>query len=158
MAATLVALVLTEGYSDKAIIPVPGDRPTIGFGSTFREDGSAVQMGDKTTPPLALARAFKDVQAYEGAVKKCVKVPLHQWEYDAYIDHAYNIGTGAFCSSTLVKKLNAEDYDGACKEILVWYRFNGFDCRTPGNKVCSGLWTRRLADYKTCIGPVDEGK
>ena len=52
-AAALVGLVLREGYSDRAIIPVKGDVPTLGFGSTTRADGSLVRLGDTTTPPQA---------------------------------------------------------------------------------------------------------
>jgi lysozyme len=138
-ASALVGLALHEGYSDRAIIPVPGDRPTIGFGTT---DG--VQMGDRITPPQALSRALNDVQKFEGALKQCVKVPLHQHEYDAYVSLAYNIGPTAFCGSTLVRKLNAEDYDGACKEILRWDRFKG--------QPLKGLTVRRQKEYLTCIG------
>lgn len=150
-AAALVGIVATEGYSDKAIIPVPGDKPTIGFGSTTRADGSPVQMGDKTTPPKALARALQDVQAFEGALRQCVTVPLHQHEYDAYISFAYNVGPAAFCESSLVKKLNALDYAGACAEILRWRYFQGKDCSLSVNK-CGGLWLRRNAEYRLCLG------
>lgn len=138
-ATALVGLVMHEGYSDHAIIPVPGDVPTLGFGST--ED---VKMGDRTTPPKALARTLTDVQKYEGAVKKCVKVPLHQHEYDAYIQLAYNIGPTAFCNSTLVHKLNAGDYAGACTAILSWNHFKG--------KPLRGLTIRRQKEYQLCNG------
>lgn len=150
-AAALVGIVATEGYSDKAIIPVPGDKPTIGFGSTTRADGSPVQMGDKTTPPKALARALQDVQTFEGALRQCVTVPLHQHEYDAYISFAYNVGPAAFCDSSLVKKLNALDYAGACAEILRWRYFQGKDCSLGVNQ-CGGIWLRRNAEYKLCLG------
>lgn len=116
-AAGLVGLVGYEGYTDKAVIPIPGDVPTIGFGTT---DG--VKLGDKTTPPAALARALRDVEVKEAAIKRCVHVPLYQYEYDVYVAFAYNIGTGAFCSSTLVRKLNAGDYAGACAEISRWVK------------------------------------
>ena len=138
-AAALVGIVASEGYTDRAVIPVPGDVPTIGFGTT-----EGVKMGDTTTPPKALARALQDVGRYEGAVKQCVKVPLHQHEYDAYVSLAYNIGSGAFCGSTLVRKLNAEDYPGACLEILRWDRFKGQPLR--------GLTIRREREYRQCIG------
>lgn len=138
-AAALVGIALHESYTSQAIIPVPGDKPTIGFGST---DG--VKLGDKITPPKALQRALQDIQQYEGAIKRCVKVPLHQWEYDAYTSLTYNIGAGAFCSSTLVRKLNAEDYEGACKEILRWDRFQG--------KPLAGLTKRRQAEFQQCVG------
>lgn len=138
-AAALVGLVAHEGYTDKAVIPIPGDVPTVGFGTT-----EGVKMGDKTTPVKALARAYSDITKFEGAVKKCVTVPLHQYEYDAYISLAYNIGTGNFCSSTLVKKLNAQDYEGACREIPRWDRAKG--------RVVKGLTQRRETEYKKCIG------
>lgn len=138
-AAALVGIALHEGYRDTAYIPVPGDVPTIGFGTT---DG--VKLGDKITPPQALVRALTDIQKFEGALKQCVTVPLHQHEYDAYISLSYNIGSGAFCKSTLVRKLNAGDYAGACKEILRWDKFKG--------KPLRGLTLRRQQEYRLCTG------
>ena len=138
-AFALVGIASHEGYTDKAVIPIPGDVPTIGFGST-----EGVKLGDKTNPVAALQRTMRDIGTKESAVKKCVKVPLYQHEYDAYISLAYNIGTGNFCSSTLVKKLNQQDYAGACKEILRWDRAQG--------RVVKGLTVRRQAEYKLCIG------
>lgn len=138
-ASALVGIALHEGYSDTAIIPVPGDVPTIGFGTT-----GGVKPGDRITPPRALARALTDAQKFEGAIKHCVTVPLHQHEYDAYVSLSYNIGTGAFCGSTLVKKLNQQDYAGACGQILVWDKFKG--------KPLRGLTVRRQAEYKLCMG------
>lgn len=138
-AAALVGITQHEGYTDHAVRPVPGDVPTIGFGTT-----TGVKMGDKITPPVALARALSDVQKFEGALKQCVTVPLHQYEYDAYVSLAYNIGAASFCKSTLVKKLNAEDYPGACAEILKWDRFQG--------KPLAGLTKRRQDEYRQCMG------
>lgn len=138
-AFALVGIATHEGYSDKAIIPIKGDVPTIGFGST-----GGVKMGDKTTPVQALQRTMRDIEVKESAVKKCVKVPLYQYEYDAYISLAYNIGTGNFCGSTLVKKLNTQDYAGACKEILRWDRAQG--------RVVKGLTIRRQKEYAQCTG------
>lgn len=152
-ATALVALVASEGYSDKAIIPVPGDVPTVGFDSTTRDDGSPVQLADRTTPPKALGKALRDVQAYEGKLKGCVTVPLTQGEYDAYVDMAYNVGPTAFCGSNLVRLLNAGDYDGACAQILRWRFFKNKDCSLAENKrLCGGLWTRRQAENKQCLG------
>lgn len=138
-ASALVGLAVFEGYKDRAYIPIPGDVPTLGFGTT-----EGVKMGDKIDPVTALQRKLADIQKFEGAVKQCVKVPLHQHEYDAYLQLSYNIGSGAFCRSTLVRKLNSGDYAGACKEILRWNRASG--------KVVPGLTKRREAEYKLCIG------
>ena len=138
-ATALVSLALFEGYRDKAYVPVAGDVSTIGFGTT-----EGVKPGDTITPPKALERALYDVQKFEGALKRCVRVPLHQYEYDAYVSLAYNIGPGAFCGSTLVRKLNEQDYIGACQQILVWDKFKG--------KPLRGLAIRRQAEYQQCMG------
>lgn len=138
-AAGLVGIANREGYTDKAVIPIPGDVPTIGFGTT-----EGVKMGDRTTPPKALERALRDVGKYEGAIKRCVTVALHQYEYDAYVSLAYNIGAGAFCNSTLVQKLNAADYAGACAEISKWDK--------AGGRVVPGLSSRRAVERTKCEG------
>ena len=137
-ATALVALALSEGYTPRAVQPLPGDKPTIGFGTT---DG--VRMGDTITPPKALERKLRDVQAFEGAIKQCVRVPLSQGEYDAYVSLAYNIGSRAFCNSTLVRELNDGNYTAACAQILRWDRFKGQQIR--------GLTLRREREYQTCI-------
>jgi lysozyme len=136
-AVALVGIAGWEGYKSAAYIPVPGDVPTIGFGTTH-----GVKMGDTIDPVTALQRKIRDVEKFEGAIKQCVTVPLFQHEYDAYLSLAYNIGPQAFCRSTLVRKLNAGDYAGACKEILRWDRFQG--------KPLAGLTKRRQSEYLQC--------
>ena len=138
-AVGLVSLLGYEGYSNNAYIPVKGDVPTIGFGTT-----EGVKIGDTITPEKAVERAYRDIYKTETAIHKCVNVPLTQKEYDAFTSLAYNIGTSAFCKSTLVKKLNARDYDGACSEIKRWVYFKG--------KVNQGLVNRREKEYRTCMG------
>jgi lysozyme len=137
-ASALVGIAVSESYRDTAYIPVKGDVPTLGFGTT-----AGVKMGDRTTVERALVKLLADANEYERAVKRCVTAPLYQYEYDAYMSLTYNIGPGAFCHSTLVKKLNATDYPGACKEILRWDK--------AGGKVLPGLVKRRRAEYETCI-------
>ena len=138
-AAGLVGIAGYEGYSDEAYIPITGDVPTIGYGST-----TDVQMGDTITPPKALERLMRDVGVAESAIGRCVKVPLYQHEYDAFASFAYNIGSEAFCSSTLVRKLNAGDYSGACQELKRWVYVDG--------RKVQGLVNRRDEEYKTCMG------
>ena len=140
-AAVLVGIALEEGFTSKAVIPVPGDVPTIGFGTT-----EGVKKGDVITPERALVRLLSDADKFSEGVKKCTAVPLYQHEFDAYVSLAYNIGTGAFCNSTLVKKLRTYDYEGACKEILRWDKFKG--------EPLKGLTHRRQREYKLCMGNV----
>ena len=136
-ATGLVSLLQSEGYTSRAVIPIKGDVPTIGFGTT-----AGVKMGDTITPQVAVSRALSDVSKFEGALKRCVKVPLTQGEYDAYLSLSYNIGSGAFCGSTLVRKLNASDYAGACEQVLVWDK--------AGGRRVQGLTARRHREYAQC--------
>jgi lysozyme len=138
-ASALVSIAVHEGYRGEAYRPVPGDVPTIGFGTT---DG--VKPGDRIEPVQALVRKLQDVQRFEGALRQCVRVPLHQHEYDAYLSLAYNIGPNAFCTSTLVRRLNAGEYAAACAEILRWDKFQGQPLR--------GLTLRRQQEHRQCLG------
>jgi lysozyme len=143
-AAGVVGLWNHEGWTERAVIPVKGDVPTVGPGLTKRPDGSPVRMGDTVTPIEGAKRSLAHIQKDEAAIKRCVTVELHQYEYDAYVSLAYNIGPTAFCGSTLVKKLNSRDYAGACAEILRWDRFQG--------KPLRGLTLRRQQEYRQCLG------
>lgn len=141
-ASTIVGIATQEGYKEAAYIPVPGDVPTIGFGAT-----QGVKLGDKTTPVRALNRLLDEVDSvYAQGVRRCVTVPLYQHEFSAYVSLTYNIGVANFCSSTLVKKLNQEDYSGACQEIERWNK--------AGGRVLQGLVNRRKEERAICEGSV----
>lgn len=144
MAASLIAgIKVHEGYSEKAYRPLPTDVPTIGYGTTKYSDGSSVKIGDKVTRKQAEELLANDIQGFRKAMIACIKVPLTEGEAEAYTSLTYNIGSSAFCNSTLVKKLNAYDYQGACQEILKWDKFKG--------KPLRGLTIRREAEYDICI-------
>jgi lysozyme len=138
-AAGLIGIATHEGYTSKAIIPVPGDKPTYGYGTT-----SGVKMGDTVTPDRALAYLQRDIGVAETALKRCIKVPIAQREWDVYVSFAYNVGTKAFCDSTLNKKLNAGDYVGACNELTKWVYVKG--------RVVKGLQNRRAEELRKCLG------
>jgi lysozyme len=139
-AAALVAIAAHEGYRGEAYIPVKGDRPTLGFG-----DAQGVKPGQRTDPVRALIRLGSQAQAFQVAMRECIgDVPLHQHEWDAYVSLTFNIGEGAFCKSTLVRKLKAGDHGGACAEILRWDRFQG--------RPLAGLTKRRQQEHVMCKG------
>lgn len=138
-ASAYVSVAGYEKYRGVAYMPTPNDVPTVGFGETH-----GVKLGDKTTVDRALVQLLVSTEKTADAVRSCVDAPLFQYEFDAYVSLTYNIGAGNFCGSTLVKKLNALDYAGACKEILRWNRQKGV--------VLKGLTIRREAEYRTCSG------
>lgn len=158
-AAGLVSIANLEGFRSEAYIPVPGDVPTIGFGST-----AGVEMGDIISVPQALDRLMRDVGKAESAIAKCVTVPLTQGEYDAFTSFVFNLGERHFCGSTLVKKLNTGDYDGACAELKRWtcgpdptgrYAKQNPDHKCgKGKAPLPGLISRREKEFQMCM----EGK
>lgn len=150
-AAGLVGLVAHEGYTDKAVFPTQGDRPTVGFGSTFRDDGSPVRRGDIITPQQAFARTLAHIQKDERGIKACVTAPLHQAEYDTMVDFSYQYGVKALCGSSIVSNANAGRYADSCKSYLLYKLAAGYDCSTPGNKRCSGVWKRSQERHAACM-------
>lgn len=147
-ASTLVGIAVHEGYREEAYVPVKGDVATIGFGTT-----AGVKMGDKTTPERSLVRLLDEIEGvYAAGVKRCVKVPLYQHEYEAYVSLAYNIGTGAFCRKALPGKppnlidlINAGRYAEACERIDAFVY-------GPGRKKLPGLIKRRAKERALCEG------
>lgn len=89
---------------------------------------------------------------------RCVATPISFDEWAAYGHFSYNVGTRAFCQSTLVKKLNAGDRRGACREMGRWtfIRKGGVmvNCRDPKHK-CGGLPKRRDYEVDMCLEGVD---
>jgi len=80
----------------------------------------------------------RDVQRFEIAVNELVTVPMTQGMLDALISFSFNLGVGSLKSSTLLKKLNAADLDGAANEFLKWNQAKG--------KVLDGLTERRKSE------------
>ena len=137
-ASLLVGVVLHEGYRDTMYYDSAGV-PTIGPGRT-----EGVKPGQRTTVEREVVLLLKDLDSRKRDIAACVQVPLYQWELDAAMSLAYNIGVKAFCGSTMVKRWNAGDYAGGCAEIKRWVY--------AGGKKLRGLVTRREAEYRLCMG------
>ena len=150
-AAAFVALVAHEGWTDRAVIPVKGDVPTVGPGLTKRADGSPVQMGDTIKPVEGIKRSLAHIQKSETALKRCVTGPVSQAEYDLLVDFAYQYGEAATCKSGMVRAINAGDYAGSCEAYLRYRFVAGYDCSTPGNRRCIGVWNRTKERHAKCL-------
>lgn len=150
-AAAFSAWKMHEGYSDVAIIPVQGDVPTLGHGSTRYEDGTRVKMGDRITPERAevLARNLlkEDERLFVASIPNA---HLTQGEFDVYMDFIGQYGIGAWNKSSMRKHINAGSYYAACKSLLKYRFFAGYDCSTPFNKRCPGVWSRQLDRFNQC--------
>ncbi|WP_286920074.1 MULTISPECIES: glycoside hydrolase family protein [Pseudomonas] len=143
----------SEGFTDVAVIPTKGDVPTIGHGSTRWEDGTPVKMGDTITRQRAevLARTLNS-KAEKQFAASLPGVKLHQEEFDLYMDFVGQYGMGNWRPSSIRRDLLAGNYVQACNDLLKYKFAAGYDCSTPGNKRCWGVWQRQLERHAKCIG------
>lgn len=119
----------------------PANVPTIGVGSTFYEDGRRVSLAD---PPITQDRAKQLLMwELEHCLPKVLRLcpALRDWgdkAMGAILDFAFNCGTGNLQASTLRRRINADDVDGAKLELMKWTR--------GGGRVLPGLVRRRAAE------------
>jgi len=132
------AIKTREGLRLKAYPdPATGGSPwTIGYGST----GIGVMKGLVITEAEAESMLLNDLDHFERGVMSLVRVPLSQCQFDALVSFAYNVGLTNLRTSTLLRKLNKQDYDGAANEFPRWTFAAG--------KVMQGLVVRRASERK----------
>ena len=140
-----------EGFRDRPYL-CPAGHWTIGFGMTRYPDGRAIAPGD---PPITREEAAEMLRTlaerlWENIAPR-LKRPAAPNQTAAMLSLAYNIGAGAFLASTLLKKFNAGDTDGAADEFLRW------DKARVGGKVVvlPGLTVRRKAERALFLGETD---
>lgn len=147
------ATALKEGYTSKPIIPVKGDVPTIGNGTTVYCDGRKVTLKD---PGISKAEALKQLKCHIEKNAPAFNQSLHnikvsQIEYDVYNDFVYQYGINAWRSSSMLKNLKTGQYMQACKSLLKYKYAAGRDCSIRSNG-CYGVYTRQLERYNKCMG------
>jgi len=122
------------------IYPDQAGKRTIGYGHLLLP-GEDKQFANGIDAETAQALLAKDIGIAEGAIRRLVKTPLSQQEYDALVSLAYNIGTGkdGFAGSTVLKKLNEGDYPAAADAILMWDKITQGGAKIKSN----GLAERR---------------
>ncbi|MEE8628189.1 MULTISPECIES: lysozyme [Methylobacterium] len=114
------------------------DLPTVCYGET-----RGVALGMRFTKAQCDAMLVKALGEFaDTSVERCVKVPIPDPVYVAFLDLAYNIGAGAFCKSTVVRRWNAGDRAGACDALLLFNR--------AGGRVVPGLTARRQRERALC--------
>jgi lysozyme len=124
-----------EGLRLRAYI-CPSGLPTIGYGATFYENGSRVQMGDVITIDRADKLLYLQVKLFADEVKRIVKSELNENMLGALTSFCFNVGGARFAGSTLAKKANANPNDPTIRaEFMRWTR--------GGGKVLPGLVKRR---------------
>ena len=124
----------------------PAGVVTIGYGCT-----EGIRMGMVWTHDQAEAALRVEIAKFAAAVTRLVTVPMNQNQYDALVSFAYNCGEGALAHSTILRKFNAGDADGAAQAFGMWVK--------GGGRVLPGLVTRRAREaalFRTSAEAADE--
>jgi lysozyme len=116
--------------------PDTGGIWTIGFGSTINKDtGQAIKQGDKIDVATAERWLKQDIAEREKKIKGLIKVPVTANMKAALVSLAYNIGTGAFASSTLLRLLNSgADKKLVADQFLRWNKVQGKEVKGLTNR------------------------
>ena len=116
--------------------PDTGGIWTIGYGNTINKDtGQAIKQGDKIDLATAERWLKQDIAEREKYIKPLIKVPITENQKAAIISLAYNIGTGAFAKSTLLRLLNqGADKKLVADQFLKWNKVKGFEVKGLTNR------------------------
>ena len=116
---------------------------TIGYGHT----GSDVGPTTVITKEKAVELLKRDLERFEACISSSVVWPISQYQFDALVALAFNIGASAFCRSTLLRYLNQGNVLEAYRQFAAWNKVN--------KKVCNGLTRRRLAESELFLRGMD---
>ena len=129
-----------EGYRAKPYL-CPANVATIGYGSTYYADGRKVTLEDAPMDePTARALLMIELEHtyLPGVLRNCPGLITDVRKCNAIVDFCYNLGTGRLQTSTLKRKINANDWEGAKEQLMLWTK--------GGGKVLPGLLKRRTAE------------
>jgi len=129
-----------EGFRSKPYV-CPAGYSTIGYGTVFKPDGTRVTMEDA---PITKAQA-EDWLVSElknnylaGVLKASPNLVVYPEIWGAMGDFAYNLGVARYRASTLRKRINAQDWEGAKDQLMRWTK--------AGGRELPGLVRRRKAE------------
>lgn len=132
-----------EGFRSSAYI-CPAGVWTVGYGTT-RINGRPVNASDRVSEAQAEDFLRYDLSQFEAAVNRLVTVPLSHNQFAALVSFVYNCGAGAFAGSTLLRLLNAGDYQGAADQFGRWNQ--------GGGVILAGLVRRRQEERALFLKP-----
>lgn len=129
-----------EGFRSKPYL-CPAGIATIGYGSTYYANGQKVTLQDVAIDePTAKALLVHELNHtyLPGVLRNCPGLLAEERRCNAIVDFCYNLGVGRLQTSTLKRKINAQDWEGAQEQLMLWTR--------GGGKVLPGLVRRREAE------------
>ncbi|MEI7515639.1 MAG: lysozyme [Betaproteobacteria bacterium] len=129
-----------EGFRSKPYL-CPANVPTIGYGSTYYANGVKVTLNDApTTQEEAHVLLMHELEHtyLPSVLRQCPILATDERKCNALISFTYNLGCGRLQTSTLKRKINASDWEGAKEQLMLWNK--------GGGKVLAGLTKRRVAE------------
>lgn len=112
--------------------------PTIGWGNTMWADGTPVADGDECTLDEANQLFYTEIDEFAEGVARLIKTEITQNMFDALVCFAFNVGLGNLKNSTLLKVVNAGQFDQVREQFMRWNK--------AGGKELPGLTKRRSAE------------
>lgn len=131
-----------EGLRLKPYI-CPAGYPTLGYGTVFKPDGTKVTMEDASiTKEIAEEWLISELERnyLPGVLKASPSLIARPRVLGAMTDFAYNLGVARYRGSTLRKRVDEQDWEGAKEQLMLWTR--------GGGKVLPGLVKRRQAECR----------
>ncbi|WP_417475314.1 lysozyme [Leisingera sp.] len=122
-------------------------RDIVGVWTVCYGETKGVTPGDRYSKAECDAMLAREIVKYEAALDRCLSAEVPAGMKIALVSWTYNVGAGAACRSTLVRKANAGDLRGACNELPRWNRAEG--------RVIRGLTNRRLSERSMCLRALD---
>ena len=111
-----------EGYQSSAYIDTNGV-PVIGYGLSH-VGGKSVKIGDRISPTQAEKALNQHLKEIHQELNQVLEVRLNESQFSALASISFNVGVGAIKNSTLLRKINHQDYAGAANEFLRWDKAN----------------------------------
>lgn len=129
-----------EGFRSKPYL-CPAGVATIGYGSTYYGNGTKVSLSDAPiSEPEASNLLLNELRHtyLPGVLRNCPILATDEKKCNAIVDFCYNLGVGRLQTSTLKRKVNAQDWEGAKEQLMLWTK--------GGGRVLPGLLKRRTAE------------
>jgi lysozyme len=116
---------------------------TIGYGTTSAAGVGIIKGGMLISKAEAENMLRRSLASYERAVSNSIKVEISQQQFDALVSFAYNVGIEGFRRSSVLRHVNARDFDRVPQSLSLWIKSKG--------KVLPGLVSRRAREAKLFV-------
>lgn len=135
-----------EGYREMAYL-CPAGIWTVGYGHTSMAGEPHVSRGMRLTRPQAEKVLARDLEDFANGVHAAIRVDLTDHQFVALVSFAYNVGLGAFRTSSVLRAVNARDFESVPRRLNLWVK--------AGPRVLPGLVKRRAAEGALFMMPED---